>query len=237
MQYFGGKQRISKQISQYINSILGDDQIFIDMFCGSCNIISKVKGDQRFANDKHKYLVAMLKDASEGREFPEKVTKDDYTFVKNNKDLDPSLTGFVGFGMSFGGKWFGGFTGEVSKNGQDYLKCAKNGLAKKMSNMQNVVFSNLDYKDFNVPDGSLVYCDIPYKGTTPYCKNEVGIFDHEDFYAWCREHTSRGCKIIVSEYDGNQPEDSTVLLKINSGTTNAAWQGSAKKTVEILYTW
>lgn len=238
MRYFGGKQRISKRLSEFLNTELEEGQPFIDLFCGSCNIISKIDPNrERLANDKHKYLISLFKGLQEGWEYPTKITKEDYQFIKNNKDLDARLTGFVGFGMSFGGKWFGGFTGEVSKNGQDYLKCAVNGLVSKMKGLQEVSFSNEDYYNVEIPAGAVVYCDIPYKGTTPYCKKEVGSFDHDKFYRWCEDKTKSGYKVFVSEYADNVPEGANVVLEIESGTTNAAWMGAAKKTVEVIYTW
>lgn len=236
MQYFGGKQRISKRLAVFINTTMKKDQPFVDAFCGSCNVISKVDSNRlRIANDKHKYLMQMWKDYNEGKEYPSKITKQDYDYIKSNKDHDPALTGLVGFGMSFGGKWFGGFTGEVSKNGQDYLKCAVNGLNKKMKTMNGVVFKCGDYWEIDLPDNSFIYCDIPYKGTTTYCKKEVGEFNHEDFYKWCREKVKEGHDVYVSEYDYNVPQGAEVVWSVQSGTTNAAWQGSAKKTVEVLY--
>lgn len=42
MRYFGGKHRTSKLIAEYLNSQLDPGQPFVDLFCGSCNIISKV---------------------------------------------------------------------------------------------------------------------------------------------------------------------------------------------------
>ena len=238
MQYFGGKHRISKKLADFINSRLEIDQPFVDLFCGSCNVISKVDDKRlRIANDRHKYLVAMWKAMITGWIPPTLVTREDYDYIKKNKDENEALTGFVGFGMSFGGKWFGGFTGEVSKNGQDYLKCAVNGLNKKLKGLDGVQFYNENYSDLNLPDESLIYCDIPYKGTTPYCKNEVGEFDHESFYNWCKERVKEGHIVFVSEYKENVPQDAKILLELVSGTTNAAWQGSAKKTVEVIYTW
>ena len=238
MQYFGGKHRISKKLADFINSRLKIDQPFVDLFCGSCNVISKVDDKRlRIANDRHKYLVAMWKAMITGWIPPTLVTREDYDYIKKNKDENEALTGFVGFGMSFGGKWFGGFTGEVSKNGQDYLKCAVNGLNKKLKGLDGVQFYNENYSDLNLPDESLIYCDIPYKGTTPYCKNEVGEFDHESFYNWCKERVKEGHIVFVSEYKENVPQDAKILLELVSGTTNAAWQGSAKKTVEVIYTW
>ena len=238
MQYFGGKHRISKKLADFINKRLEKDQPFVDLFCGSCNVISKVDDKRiRIANDRHKYLVAMWRAVTTGWVPPTVVTREDYDYVKKNKDENEALTGFVGFGMSFGGKWFGGFTGEVSKNGQNYLKCAVSGLEKKLKGLNNVQFYNEDYSQVQLPDNSLIYCDIPYKGTTPYCKKEVGIFDHESFYKWCKEMVADGHTVFVSEYKENVPQDARILLELLSGTTNAAWQGSAKKTVEVIYTW
>ena len=238
MQYFGGKHRTSKLIAEYLNSQLDPGQPFVDLFCGSCNIISKVDPlRSRIANDKHTYLVEMWTAFINGKEFPTKVTREDYSYIKSNKDDDPALTGFVGFGMSFGGKWFGGFTGEVSKNGQDYLKCAVNSTKVKIKGLIGVDFFNREYYHVPIPHGSVVYCDIPYKGTTSYCKSEVGSFDHEAFYLWAKDMIKQGCKVFISEYADNVPEDAYVVWSKESGTTNAAWQGSAKKTIEVLFTY
>lgn len=238
MQYFGGKHRISKKLAEFINNSLEVNQPFVDLFCGSCNVISKINSDRiRIANDKHKYLINMWKGLSAGWIPPSKITKEDYEYIKKNKDDNPCLTGFVGFAMSFGGKWFGGFTGEVSKNGQDYLKCAVNGLNKKLTGLNDVEFVCENYSDVNLPEKSLIYCDIPYKNTTSYCKSEVGDFNHEAFYTWCKERVKEGHTVFVSEYVENVPDDAKVLLKLESGSTNAAWRGSAKRTTEVVYTW
>jgi DNA adenine methylase len=179
----------------------------------------------------------MWKALQEGWVPPEVVTEDDYKRIKQDTS-DPALHGFVGFGLSFGGKWWGGFTGKVSKNGQDYLKCAKNGLVKKFSNGQlgSVVFSNLDYRDVEIPEMSVIYCDIPYNGTTQYSKKLLGGFDHDSFHEWCKDMTDQGHTIFVSEYERNIPDDATCVWSKESGTTNAAWRGAAKKTTEVVYT-
>jgi len=199
VQYFGGKHRTSKWIAEYLNSQLEDGQPFVDLFCGSCNVISKIDTSRkRIANDKHTYLVEMWTAFINGKEFPAKVTREDYSYIKSNKDDDPALTGFVGFGMSFGGKWFGGFTGEVSKNGQDYLKCAVNSTKVKIKGLIGVDFFNREYYHVPIPHGSVVYCDIPYKGTTSYCKSEVGAFDHEAFYNWAKDMIGIGTKFSLA---------------------------------------
>lgn len=189
MRYFGGKQRISKQLSQYLNLQLKDNQTFVDLFCGSCNIITKIDRNRlRIANDKHKYLIEMWKALQEGWMPPQEITREEYQQIKNDKDSQPYLTGFVGFGCSFAGKWFGGY---ASSDNRNYCLNAHNSLLNKLQSLQDVKFYNKNYSELNIPKGSLVYCDIPYKNTTPYCRHEVGEFNHDKFYQWVRENSDK----------------------------------------------
>ena len=99
MRYFGGKQRISKELSNFLNGNLKDGQPFVDLFCGACNIVSKIDSNRlRIANDKHKYLIAMWKSLQQGREMPNSVSEEQYKYIRDHKDEDMALTGFVGFG-------------------------------------------------------------------------------------------------------------------------------------------
>ena len=77
------------------------------------------------------------------------------------------------------------------------------------------MFYNLDYSEVDIPKGSFVYCDIPYKNTTPYCKKEVGEFNHEEFYQWVRENSNK-YEIYVSEYKENVPNDFEIVWEQNS---------------------
>ena len=107
MQYFGGKQRISKELSNFLNNNLKDKQPFVDLFCGACNIVSKIDSNRlRIANDKHKYLIAMWKSLQQGREMPNSISEEQYKYIRDHKDEDMALTGFVGCGLSYSGKWF-----------------------------------------------------------------------------------------------------------------------------------
>ncbi len=79
MRYFGGKQRISKQLSQYLNLQLKDNQTFVDLFCGSCNVITKIDNNRlRIANDKHFYLIEMWKALQNGWIPPTDITRREY---------------------------------------------------------------------------------------------------------------------------------------------------------------
>lgn len=49
-------------------------------------------------NDKHKYLIELLKGVQAGYELPEQISEEQYKYIRNHKDEDCILTGFVGFG-------------------------------------------------------------------------------------------------------------------------------------------
>lgn len=51
-----------------------------------------------------------------------------------------------------------------------------------------------DYRDVEIVDGDVVYCDIPYRGTgAAYVKG----FDYKAFYAWCLQQK---VPVYISEY-------------------------------------
>ena len=193
MQYMGGKSRISKQIAEILNSDIDKDTPFVSLFCGSCAIESKVQADVKILNDKHQYLIAMWQALQNGWMPPDVVTKEEYYRVKANMDENPALTGFVGFGCSFGGKWWGGYAKD--KRGDDYCGQAKRGLLKDFPGVRSATFTCLDYHDVEIPDGAVVYCDPPYVNTTGYT---VGQFDTNEFWNYMRQLSKR-CDVYISE--------------------------------------
>lgn len=100
MQYQGGKSRIARSIADIIsltggggepNEIPGREipyirsncpanlrtggACFVSLFCGSCAVESKVQGfSRKILNDKHAYLIAMLRGVQSGYELPELIT-------------------------------------------------------------------------------------------------------------------------------------------------------------------
>lgn len=232
MQYFGGKQRISKALSEYLNLQLTKKQPFVDLFCGSCNIISKIdKNRVRIANDKHKYLIAMWKELQNGWDMPNNISEEEYKYIKNHKDENPALTGFVGFGLSYSGKWFGGYC----RGGKDRNYCmnAKNSNNKILKDIMDVKFYNFNYDEVPIAEGSLVYCDIPYKDTTTYCKSEVGEFNHEEFYNWVRNNSNK-YDIYVSEYKQNIPNDFMIVWEHKSKKDIRNKNNIKEETIEVL---
>jgi hypothetical protein len=55
-----------------------------------------------------------------------------------------------------------------------------------------------DYRDVEILPNSVVYCDIPYVGTTGYLKT----FNHKEFYDWA---ATREFAVYVSEYRLDDP--------------------------------
>jgi DNA adenine methylase len=230
MQYFGGKAKIAKPLAAFLNTQLSDGQPFVDLFCGSCNVISKIDDKRkRVANDLHYELVAMHKAVQGGADLPDTISEDEYVLIRH--DGVPWLRGFVGFGLSYSGKYWRGY----ARGGEDRNYCtnAKNTLLKKHSTMSDVAFSQGTYNDCTLPESSLVYCDIPYKGTTKY---STGAFNHEEFYDWAVKTQEDGHTVLVSEYEHNVPEGWEVVWRHESKKDIRNKEGVQEKTVEVLMT-
>ena len=233
MRYFGGKQRIAKPLSEFLNSQLTEGQTFVDLFCGSCNVVSNIRQDvKRYANDKNKYLPVLFERLQHGMQLPTNVSQEDYYKVKGMPETcleDIALKVFVGFGCSFAGKWWGGY----ARGGKDrnYAENAYNSTMKKANKMKDVGFFSMDYSEFVCSVDSLVYCDIPYKGTTQY--SAVGAFDHEAFYTWAK--SQKQCRILVSEYKHNVPEGAIIIWEHKSKKGIRNKDGVQETTVEVVF--
>lgn len=235
MQYVGSKQKLAKYLIPFILNDADNSKWYIEPFVGSFGMMTNVYRDKRIANDINFYLIEVYKAIIDGWIPPEIVTEDQYNDIKNNKTkYDPWVVGFVRYACSFAGKWFGGYARTITKKGiaVNFALRGKNSLLKKKENLNNIVIHNTEYKNFYIPPESIIYCDPPYKGTTPY--KGVSAFDHEVFYDWCREMKTNGHKIFVSEY--NMPDDfvciwqKPVKITINSDGSNI------KHNIEKLYT-
>jgi len=177
MRYQGGKSRIAKPIAQIIMQAAGGD-CFVSLFCGSCAVESKVQGfSRKILNDRHEYLIAMLQGVQQGYNLPEHITPEQYQYIRENKDADPVLAGFVGFGCSFGGKWFGGYA--RNKTGTNYAEQSKRSLLKDMATLQDAQFVCGDYRHLCIPQNSVIYADPPYNNTTGYAGD---MFDTTEFW-------------------------------------------------------
>lgn len=144
-----------------------------------------------------------------GAKLPDTVTEDEYQEIRAHGE--DWLKGFVGFGLSYSGKYWRGYARGFE--GRNYCTTAKNGLLKKHATMKDVLFSEGPYNDCILPELSLVYCDIPYRDTTSY---STGKFKHDEFYAWASNKRSEGHNIFVSEYAHNVPAGWSVVWECAS---------------------
>lgn len=228
MQYFGGKAKISKYIVPYLENIRKENQIFLEPFVGGANIVSKMSG-KRIAYDFNEYLIEMYKGIQNGYELPDEISEDIYKYIRLNKDEDKILTGFVGFGCSFAGKWFGGYA--RNKQNHNYCKASKNSLLKKMQTMYDVEFDCKDYKTLE-PYGYLIYCDPPYANTTKY--TGTPDFNTREFWdvmrVWARNND-----VYISEYEA--PDDFVAVLEIPTKTSIRDKTDKVCSRVEKLFTY
>lgn len=81
-----------------------------------------------------------------------------------------------------------------------------------------------------IPDNSVIYCDIPYKGTRTYQSHKKTEFDYERFYDWAYKQTQ---PTFISEYW--MPEDRFVCIaEIKRKETFSASNNSKKVTERIF---
>lgn len=196
MQYMGGKARIAKRVIQAILDDGAPTDRWFEPFVGGANVMEHAAPvfKKCFGADAHRDAAMMWGAASNGWR-PGKVTRELY---KELRHADSSaLRGFVGFGASFGGKWFGGFG--ASQNRGELWKSSARTLDRQATVFERhgVVFQHRFFGEYTPPSGTTVYCDPPYAGTTGY---STGDFDHHNFYLTLREWARNGCRVYVSEY-------------------------------------
>lgn len=228
----GSKARLAKEILPIILNGRTQDQWYVEPFAGGMNIIDKVTGN-RLANDINVYLIAMWIEILNGWVPPKTVTKDQYLLAKQGKCSDYER-GYIGFNCSYSGKWFGGYAGVVNtKEGiRDYQSEAFNNVMEQAKSMIGVAFSSCQYKNLLIPEGSIIYCDPPYAGTTGY-KDK---FNNEEFFDWCRQKSTTN-KIFISEYSA--PEDFTCVWEkeVKSSLSANGKIGGSKISIERLFTY
>lgn len=214
MQYSGGKSRIAAPIADVINGAISENGGgFVSLFCGACTVEARVVAPYRICNDKHEYLIAMWQALQRGWVPPEEVSEEMYKAVRANKDADKALAGFVGFGCSFGGRFFQGYA--RNKRGDNFAKRAKDSLLNDAEALRDVKFVCGDYRDVEIPEGAVVYADPPYEGTKGY----GWAFDHTAFWNYMRG-LSRTHAVFISEE--HAPADFT-----------AVWQQPLRRTLDV----
>ena len=145
---------------------------------------------------------------------------------------EEALKAFVGYGCSFGGKWFGGRArGGVNADGTPRNHVAESSRAiQKQAQFfgDHVSFDTQDYRNINPSSGDIVYCDPPYRNTTEY-KTQ---FNHDEFWEWANCLVDRGVIVYVSEVSAPEGWKSVWSVSQHRSVKRAG----DITTVEKLYT-
>ena len=236
MKYMGSKSRIKKNIVPILQMIIDKYNIttYVEPFAGGCNIIDSIRCNQRIANDRSTPLIELFKGLLNGKELPLEINKEHYFDVRKHKNDDTYeewYKGMVGYLSSYNGTYFTGYAGKVTtKTGKvrDYYDEAKRNIQAQIPFLKDVEFFNMDYRKLNIPAGSLIYCDIPYKNTTQYFTSKD--FNHEEFWQWVRD-MSKNNIVIVSELQA--PGDFAVVWE--QEVTRTQNNRKREKSIEKMF--
>ena len=135
------------------------------------------------------------------------------------------------------GRFFdGGYSGiRKIKNGsyRDYINESIRNIKKQIPFIKNIKFIHSDYRDIELPDNSIIYCDKPYQGTTGYSTSKN--FDHKSFWEWAKEKSLLGHKIYISEYKAPECFECVWEKQSKSTLSSNGITGGTKKSTEKLF--
>lgn len=212
IRYVGGKTRLAKDIAAVIKQHIQPQHLYYyEPFFGGGSMAQYTKafGLWRIANDIHPGLINMYRMLQMGWEPPKYVNEAQYKELQNTTDESLSasaLRAYVGFGCSFGGKWFGGYardkTGKRKLDHESY-----NRIIEHVDDIDDITFLCMDYRLlFPVTNECVIYCDPPYAGTLGY---NTGNFDHISFWNTMRNWSNNGAAVFISEYEA--PDDFKIV--------------------------
>ena len=210
LRYLGGKTRLAKHISAAILADTDAREVYIEPMVGGGSVLAAMAPhfERVYAGDVHEDLILMYQAMQSGWEPPLEISEELY---RDLKYAEPSaLRGFVGFGCSFGGKWFGGrATGGFRSDGfpRNYVAESRANLLKTALKLGGVEYRCGGYQRWPVRAGHVVYLDPPYAGTTGY--SGTGTFDHRHFWDTARAWRELGAHVYVSEFSA--PDDWTCI--------------------------
>lgn len=202
-------------------------------------MIDKIKCENRIGCDIHKQLIALLQHVQEhGEELPERILEEEYKTVQANKENYPDwYLGLVGFCASFGAKYFGGYARDSkADNSGKWSSGAIRNLKKQLPNIKDVKFIHTSFQNLPLDKikGYVIYCDIPYRGTTKYATDS---FPYDEFYNFVKA-ASMNNTVLISEY--SMPDEFTCIWSKETKTlldSNKEKSDGKNIRVEKLFTY
>lgn len=98
---------------------------------------------------------------------------------------------------------------------------------QSLERLQRLSISQKSYDEVRILPDSVIYCDIPYRGTDEYIS---GQFDYEKFYAWCEKQKEL---VVISEYD--MPEDRFCCVESVQKRSLLSAKGAGELKTEKLF--
>jgi len=234
MKYMGSKNKIANEILQIILKDRKEGQFYVEPFCGGLNIMDKVDGN-RIASDNNKYLIAMWIGLQEDKKRLKEIPRELYVRARTeynngtNIEFDDFEIGWIAWMGSYNGRFFdGGYSGKTEK--RDYVNEQILNTEKQLKLLNGIIFKSGDYSTIEIPENSIVYCDIPYKGTKQYSTSKN--FNYEKFWQWCRDLVKMGHSVFISEYAA--PEDFICVWE--KPVKNSMHPTKTITTIEKLFT-
>lgn len=202
MRYLGGKSRIAKELARIIVPHIQDT--YAEPFIGGLAIAKEIALQvdhpiTMYLSDIHPDLILLYQAMQNEWIPPEFVSEEMY---KEYRHKEPSaLRGFIGFGCSFGGKWYGGYARYQNRNFasesiRNLISCFE------LFKQHTIIFTHQSYAD--VQESSVTYCDPPYRNTTEYSMQ----FNYNIYNSWLLQ---RKGIVFCSEY--TQPYGTIVYEK------------------------
>lgn len=236
MLYKGSKRVIAKHIIPIITEHLTDDKWYVEPFVGGANMIDKIQHDKRIGADINEYLIELFKAIQKGWQPPNYVSREEFYRIKDNKDEDKVLAGWVGFTCSYGGKWFDSYANDYKdpkKRKEGVLHTRQNGCINSMQRqrecLHNINFIWSEYDKLDIPKKSIIYCDPPYRNVGQYGFK----FDHLKFDSWVLRQVEEGHSVYISEYE--MSDDFVCIKEIPKKSQLSKGCGIIKQTVEKLF--
>lgn len=217
MVYMGSKSKYANQIVPILQKAIDDNNVttYIECFCGGCNIIDKIKCENKYAFDRSDTLIALLDLASKNFDaIPEDGNREMWdkgkAYVKDGiipEDMTLAEIGAIEFFSSYCN---GGFPRGYAKNTEtrNYYKEAYNNLKAQAPNLKDIKFKCQNYWELEDYENAVIYLDPPYQGTKIYGYANQPKMNYDDFWNWVRKISKKNY-VFISEQSA--PEDFEVI--------------------------
>jgi DNA adenine methylase len=236
MIYLGGKHYAGKAIAAELRKAYTPGAPYYEPFVGGGHVLYRVAefiDGPMYVSDLSSDLMILWRAVAAGYEPPTELSREEWAALKI---AEPSpLRSAAGFGLSFSGKWFGGYgAANRPSNAQFPCRALARSFDQRRAAFARAVLACCSYSAYSPEPGALVYCDPPYKDTTTFVNVEP--FDHAAFWRWAEASSLAGARVFVSEYQAPDGWNPVLEKQIDSKIKAMANKATAKGT-EKLFTY